>query len=62
MEHDIIQEKKEFLFNSLKHLRPIDIVVILTSVTALYIFRLQDGYQLEPIWQLKQPALNPENL
>ena len=62
MERDIIQEKKEFLFNSLRHLGPIDVVVILTSVTAMYIFRLQDGYQLEPIWQLKQSALNLENL
>ena len=60
MERSNVSSKKEFLLKSAKVFRPIDIVVIVATVAALYMFRLPDGYQLNPIWQLKQPPTNQQ--
>ncbi len=54
MEFDSLLAKKELVVRVIKLVRPIDVVVILSSIVAMYLFRLQDGFQLDPIWQLKR--------
>ena len=46
--------RKELFIRFVKLIRLIDVVVIVTSVAAMYLFRLQDGFQLSPIWQLQR--------
>lgn len=58
METESLLSKKDFLLKSAKSFRPIDIVVILSTIVALHLFRLPDGHQLNPIWQLKQSSNN----
>ena len=57
MESDSLMAKKDLAVRVMKHIRPIDLVVILCSIIAMYLFRLQDGFQLNPIWQLKRNSV-----
>ena len=57
MESDSLMAKKDLAIRVMKHIRPIDLVVILCSIIAMYLFRLQDGFQLNPIWQLKRNSV-----
>ena len=57
MESDSLLAKKDLAVRVMKHIRPIDLVVILCSIIATYLFRLQDGFQLNPIWQLKRNSV-----
>ena len=62
MESDGLLAKKELVLKFVKHVRPIDVVVILCSVVAMYLFRLQDGFELNPIWQLKRSSGDQKTL
>jgi hypothetical protein len=54
MESDSQLAKKELVLRVMKLVRPIDVVVILSSIIAMYLFRIPDGFELNPIWQLKR--------
>jgi hypothetical protein len=56
MESGGLLGKKELVLKVLKLIRPIDVVVVVTSIIAMYLFRLQDGFELNPIWQLKRSS------
>ncbi|XP_046842651.1 uncharacterized protein LOC124436731 isoform X2 [Xenia sp. Carnegie-2017] len=54
MEPDSTFEVRNKLMGIIKAIRPIDVAVVVSSLVAMYLFRLQDGFQLMPIWQLKE--------
>lgn len=56
MEFDRVLERKEVLLKAVKLIRPIDVLVILSSIIAMYLFRIPDGFVLNPIWQLRKDA------
>lgn len=54
MEPDNTFEVRNKLMGIIKAIRPIDVAVVVCSLVAMYLFRPQDGFQLMPIWQLKE--------